>query len=254
MVENHSWKLSFHETGTSTSDLAKAAALTGAKSGSAFLLFEQTAGRGRRGRKWLSLRGGMYVSVLLYPPRPPTGWYALSFATSLAIHDVVRSYLTRQILQENPDAVLPLIGLKWPNDVLVNGGKIAGVLLEVHGDSVIIGSGINIAAIAPIDNSPHPPIGFADFPGVLPGPKELAQSFLDQLQLYYELWEQKGFAPLRDSWIKCALHMRHVVTVTVAGQKLTGVCEQVSEDGAMVLVDDFGVSHNVTTGDVELIG
>ena len=60
--------------------------------------------------------------------------------------------------------------------------------------------------------------------------------------------------PLRDLWIKCALHMKQVVTVTVAGQKLTGVCEQISDNGAMVLVDDLGVCHHITTGDVELIG
>ena len=85
MRDSQCWTLSCQDMGTSTSDLAKAAALEGAPSGSAFLLGEQTAGRGRQGRHWSSRRGGMYVSVLLYPSRSVSNWFALSFATALAI-------------------------------------------------------------------------------------------------------------------------------------------------------------------------
>ena len=119
MIDSQCWTLSCQERGTSTSDLAKAAAREGLPAGSAFLLGEQTAGRGRQGRRWSSQPGGMYVSVLLYPSRSVNSWFALSFATALAICDVVKTHLTEQILQYDADLPLPLIGLKWPMTYLL---------------------------------------------------------------------------------------------------------------------------------------
>ena len=254
MTDSQCWTLSCQDKGTSTSDLAKAAAREGAPAGSAFLLGEQTAGRGRQGRQWSSQPGGMYVSVLLYPSRSVNSWFALSFATALAIYDVVKTHLTEQILQHDADLPIPAIGLKWPNDVLVNNRKVAGILLEAQGDSLIIGSGVNIDAIAPIDQNPHPPIAFGDFPGILPGPKQLAESYLKRLQFYYDLWERDGFVPVRDLWLGQALHMKQTISVHVAGQKITGTCIELLDDGGLVLLDESGTSHHITTGDVELIG
>jgi len=218
MTDSQCWTLSCQDTGTSTSDLAKVAAGAGAPAGSAFLLAEQTAGRGRQGRHWSSRPGGMYVSVLLYPSRPIDSWFGLSFATALAICDVVKTHLTDQIVQHDSSLPVPGIGLKWPNDVLVNNRKVAGILLEAHGDSLIIGSGANIEGIAPIDQNPHPPIAFGDFPGILPAPKQLAESYLQRLQIYYELWERDGFPPVRELWLGQALHMKHIISVRVAGR------------------------------------
>ena len=254
MTDSHCWTLLCQDTGTSTSDLAKAAADAGAPAGSAFLLAEQTAGRGRQGRHWSSRPGGMYVSVLLYPSRPIDSWFGLSFATALAICDVVKTHLTDQIVQHDSSLPVPDIGLKWPNDVLVNNRKVAGILLEAHGDSLIIGSGVNIESIAPIDQNPHPPIAFADFPGILPAPKQLAESYLQRLQIYYELWERDGFPPVRELWLGQALHMKHIISVRVAGRKITGICNELLADGGLVLLDESGTSHHITTGDVELIG
>ena len=185
---------------------------------------------------------------------PENSWFALSFATALAIYDVVKTHLTEQILQHDADLPIPAIGLKWPNDVLVNNRKVAGILLEAQGDSLIIGSGVNIDAIAPIDQNPHPPIAFGDFPGILPGPKQIAKSYLKRLQFYYDLWERDGFAPVRDLWLGQALHMKQIISVHVAGQKITGKCIELLDDGGLVLLDESGTSHHITTGDVELIG
>jgi len=234
--------------------LARAAAREGAPAGSAFMLREQTAGRGRQGRQWSSEWGGMYVSVLLYPSRPVNSWFALSFATALAIYDVVKTHLTEQILQHDADLPIPVIGLKWPNDVLVSNRKVAGILLEAQGNGLIIGSGVNIDAIAPIDQNPYPPIAFGDFPGILPGPKQLAESYLKRLKFYYELWEREGFGPVRDLWLGQALHMKQTISVHVAGQKIIGKCSELLADGGMVLLDESGKSHHITTGEVELIG
>ena len=254
MTDSQCWTLFFQDSGTSTSDWARAAAREGAPAGSAFLLGEQTAGRGRMGRQWSSQRGGMYVSVLLYPSRSLNSWFALSFATALAICDVVKTHLIEQILQDDADFPIPAIGLKWPNDVLVNNRKVAGILLEAQGDSLIIGTGVNIDAIAPIDQSPHPPIAFGDFPGILPGPQQLAESYLKRLQFYYDLWERDGFTPVRDLWLGQALHMGQTVSVHVVGQRITGTCTELLDDGGLVLLDESGKNHHISTGDVELIG
>jgi BirA family biotin operon repressor/biotin-[acetyl-CoA-carboxylase] ligase len=254
MTNSQCWTLSCQDKGTSTSDLAKAAAREGAPAGSAFMLGEQTAGRGRQGRQWSSQQGGMYVSVLLYPSRCVNSWFALSFATALAIYDVVETHLTEQIVQHDANLPIPEIGLKWPNDVLVNNRKVAGILLEAQGDSLIIGSGVNIDEIAPIDQNRHPPIAFGDFPGMLPGPKQLAESYLKRLRFYYDLWERDGFGPVRDLWLRKALHMKQIVSVNVTGQKIIGICSELLDDGGLVLLDESGTSHHITTGDVELIG
>ncbi len=254
MTDSQCWTLSYEDRGTSTSDLARAAAFEGAPAGSAFLLGEQTAGRGRHGRQWSSKPGGMYVSVLLYPSRPENSWFAMSFATAIATYDVVKMHLTKQILQHDQNLPMPVIGLKWPNDVLVNSRKIAGILLEAQGDSLIIGCGVNINSISPIDNSPYPPIAFGDFPGILPGPRQLAESYLQRLQFYYELWERDGFAPVRDLWLGKVLHMKQNIVVNLSGQKIAGICTEFRDDGGLVLLDESGTSHHITTGDVELIG
>ena len=90
MPEPLNGSIKTEQSATSTSDLAKIAATNGAPSGSAFLEIEQTAGRGRHGRYWVSQKGGMYLSVLLRPSLPVNHWFGLSFAASLAVLAVVR--------------------------------------------------------------------------------------------------------------------------------------------------------------------
>ena len=74
------------------------------------------------------------------------------------------------------------------------------------------------------------------------------------MKFYYDTWEQDGFGPLRNLWLAHALHMKQNVTVTVAGRTVTGICDALALDGGLVLLDQSGASHHITTGDVELIG
>ena len=127
--------IKIEQSATSTSDLAKQAAAKGAASGSGFLAIEQTAGRGRQGRHWSSQKGGMYLSVLLRPTFKKKYWFALSFAASLAALDTVRHQLSRHFDNQH----MPQTGLKWPNDVIMSGGKIAGILLEAEGSTLVVG-------------------------------------------------------------------------------------------------------------------
>ena len=106
------------DVATSSSDLAWQAAAEGAPAGTAFLVGEQTAGRGRRGSGWSSARGGMYLSVILHPQVDASALWGLSFVAALAIRETIAERLPEQE-----------VGLKWPNDVVVAGGFIGSVNL-----------------------------------------------------------------------------------------------------------------------------
>ena len=254
MTEPLNWSIATEQSATSTSDLAKRAAANGAPSGYAFLAIEQTAGRGRHGRHWNSQKGGMYLSVLLRPSVPIDQWFALSFAASLAVLEAVRSQLATHL----SSAEMPQTGLKWPNDVIVAGGKISGILLEVEGKALIVGSGVNIAPVGPVGSHKIVPIALADIwpdgAGDIPQPYDLATAYLDRLAFWYDRFCQSGFGPIRDTWLENALFLGQQVAVKCDAKVLSGVFHDLGMDGTMLLLDDSGQTRHITTGDVKLLG
>ena len=254
MTEPLNWSIATEQSATSTSDLAKRAAANGAPSGQAFLAIEQTAGRGRHGRHWDSQKGGMYLSVLLRPSVPVDQWFALSFAASLAVLEAVRSQLATHL----SSAEMPQTGLKWPNDVIVAGGKISGILLEVEGKALIVGSGVNIAPVGQVGSQNIAPIALADIwpDGVLdlPQPYDFATAYLDRLAFWYDRFCQSGFGPIRDTWLENALFLGQQVAVQCDAKVLSGVFHDLGMDGTMLLLDDSGQTRHITTGDVKLLG
>ena len=254
MTEPLNWSIATEQSATSTSDLAKRAAANGAPSGQAFLAIEQTAGRGRHGRHWDSQKGGMYLSVLLRPSVPVDQWFALSFAASLAVLEAVRSQLATPL----SSAKMPQTGLKWPNDVIVSGGKISGILLEVEGKALIVGSGVNIAPVRQMTSQNIAPIALADIwpDGArdLPKPYDFATAYLDRLAFWYDRFCQSGFGPIRDTWLENALFLGQHVAVQCDAKVLSGVFHDLGMDGTMLLLDDSGQTRHITTGDVKLLG
>ena len=254
MTEPLNWSITTEQSATSTSDLARRAAADGAPSGCAFLAIEQTAGRGRHGRHWDSQEGGMYLSVLLRPSVPVDQWFALSFAASLAVLEAVRSQLATHL----SSAEMPQTGLKWPNDVIVAGGKISGILLEVEGKALIVGSGVNIAPVGQVGSQNIAPIALADIwpDGVrdLPQPYDFATAYLDRLAFWYDRFCQSGFGPIRDTWLENALFLGQQVAVQCDARVLSGVFHDLGMDGTMLLLDDSGQTRHITTGDVKLLG
>ena len=254
MTEPLNWSIATEQSATSTSDLAKRAAANGAPSGHAFLAIEQTAGRGRHGRHWDSQKGGMYLSVLLRPSVPVDQWFALSFAASLAILEVIRSRLATHL----SSAEMPQTGLKWPNDVIVAGGKISGVLLEVEGKALIVGSGVNIAPVGQVGSQNIAPISFADIwpdgAGDLPQPYDLATAYLERLAFWYDRFCESGFGPIRDTWLENALFLGQYVAVQCDAKAFSGFFHDLGMDGTMLLLDDSGQTRHITTGDINLLG
>ena len=255
--------ITIEQSATSTSDLAKQAAVKGAPSGSAFLAFEQTAGRGRQGRQWSSQKGGMYLSVLLRPKAEKKYWFAFSFVASLAALETVR----RQLDPHFDNQHMPQTGLKWPNDVIMSGGKIAGILLEVERQTLIVGCGINISSVQAVvrqgknhevsDHQLVAPVALADIwpqaAGVLPTPHQLARCFITRLFHWHGKFDQSGFAPIREAWLENAFFLGKRLLVWNGVRKISGVFCDLGMDGTLLLLDDSGHTHHITTGDVQLL-
>ena len=198
-----------------------------------FLGLEQTAGRGRRARPWASPRGNFYGTLLLHPSEPPEQIALRSFAASLALRDAFVS------ITGLPGA----FALKWPNDVLLNGGKVAGILLESsankHGGfDLAIGIGVNLIG-APDVSAVEPgaviPVSLLNETGLRITP----EAFLDALAPAYAAWEaafvNQGFTALRQEWLSHAARLGDTIRARTGTQTREGVFETIDPAGNLIL-------------------
>lgn len=243
MVTSAAWTFSTADVAESSSDLAYKAALDGASTGTGFLVGEQTAGRGRRGRTWLSPQGGMYLSVVLRPEMDKRFWSLLSFVAALAARETIDNALSLH---------RPLV--KWPNDILVDGRKICGILLEGTSEFLIVGTGINVAPVQAVkDMRGHMiPTSLVDLGNDVTSPMLLATAYMDNLARRYNEFCRTGIAPVREEWIRHAAFLNEDVFVGENGP--SGRFVGIDDDGSMMLVDVSGKTHHITSGDVVLMG
>ena len=227
----------------STNDDALLAARSGAPHGSLFVADEQTAGRGRRGNAWLAAPGeNLLFSVLLRPELELSQTSALTLAVGLALRDAMAPLL----------ASAPLI--KWPNDLLVNEKKLAGVLVEsqLQGDrlqAVVVGVGLNVATRDFPEEIAARATSLALLGATELKREELLQRILSALTVRVEAYQRTGVAG-----IGAELNAADALAgkrVRVDGQ--IGVGRGVDELGRLILEDDGGVSHAVLSGTVELL-
>lgn len=225
---------------SSTSDLARDAVEQGACEGTAFRADVQVAGRGRHGRDWISPKGNLYISVVLRPQRPLLEWPGLSLVASLALYDALATMRPRSRL-----------GLKWPNDVLLDNRKVAGLLLESTGDAIILGCGVNCL------HAPDNTTGWR--PGWLNQnqdddiitPDRLLESLAVFLCQRYNDWHNKGMDAIAPDWKQAAAHLGREITARQAdGSTLSGTFENLSPDGSMMLRLPNGQLETMTAGDV----
>jgi BirA family biotin operon repressor/biotin-[acetyl-CoA-carboxylase] ligase len=193
----------------------------------------QTAGKGRRGRVWTSPKGNFAATLLLRPTEPPELVALRSFVAALALYDAFVAATGRA----EPFA------LKWPNDVLLNGGKVAGILLESLGrgqgiSHLAIGIGVNLAAAPPreaVEAQALPPVSLLSETGARVTPGE----FLELLAPAYARLETQfatyGFAPIREAWLARAAKLGEVITARTATEEITGTFETVDAGGNLVL-------------------
>ena len=227
-----------HDRIGSTNDEARRLAAEGAAHGTVIHADEQAAGRGRFGRVWFSPPGNLYLSVLLRLILEPARATELSFLTAVAVADAVDALLPKHVRAS----------LKWPNDVLVLGGKIAGILVEHAEDTQIIGIGLNILE-APRD-TPYKTATLVASGGLatVDGARDI---LLDRLEHHLLAWQRHGFGPIRTAWLERAHPVGTTLRVSIAGALSEGAFAGLGDDGALLL-DRNGERHRIVSGEVSV--
>lgn len=221
----------------SSNDEARRLALAGAGHGTVVTAVEQSAGRGRRGRPWLSPAGNLHCSVLLDPGEDPAAAPQLAFVAALALRDALAEL-----------AVTGDFRVKWPNDILCNGAKIAGMLLERVGALIILGVGVNIVAFP--ENALFPATCLRKL-GSGANEEDVLSGFCTRLGARYDQWRREGFAPIREAWLAVAAGLGREITARLADETvLQGVFAGLDRDGALQLAGEGGAIHRVLAGDV----
>lgn len=199
----------------------------------------QTAGRGRRGREWVSGPGNLYATLLLTDPAPGPQVAQLSFVTVLAVHDA---------LCEVAPMLGPRLKLKWPNDVLCGGAKLSGILLEGEGDAVAIGIGVNCAHHPENTEYPATDLNSAGVHVTVNGLfAALSRSMVSRISQW---GRGEGFASIRADWLKRAEGVNGQVRVRLNDREFSGVFETLDETGRLVVRRSDNITEVISAGEV----
>ena len=227
----------------STNEEARRLAAAGAEPGTLVWAQRQSRGRGRRGRSWLSPRGNLYCSLLLRPECPPAEVAKLCFVAGLAVGDALSEFL--------PEGLR--ISHKWPNDVLVEGRKTAGILLEsataggANWAWLVIGVGVNVASHPARTEYPATSLAAE---GAEAQVAAVLEAYVRRLDCWLGRWRCEGFAPVREAWLARAEGLGGPVEVRLPSETLTGTFAELDVDGALILVTADGGRVKVAAGEV----
>ncbi|MGZ8995569.1 MAG: biotin--[acetyl-CoA-carboxylase] ligase [Rhodospirillales bacterium] len=230
----------------STSTMSKRLCAADAPDGTLVWARRQTEGRGRLSRTWISPFGNLYVSLILRPDADPVRSAGLSFVAAVAVADAVAALLGREAQ----------VRCKWPNDVLVGGRKIAGILLESATTAagllewVVIGIGLNVASHPPDSETMYPATSLATEGAAWVDVEEALGVFSRHLDLWLRRWANDGFPAVRAAWLGRAHGLGEPIAIRCGDETfLRGVFRGLDEDGALIL-DQDGALRCVTAGDV----
>lgn len=232
-----------YDTIDSTNEEAKCLARAGAEEGTLVWALEQTAGRGRRGHAWASPRGNLYASLILRPECPVGRAAQLGFVAALAVGDML----------DATSGGLDGLSYKWPNDVLVHGRKIAGILLESElGEGeipkfVIVGVGINLISSPP--DTEFPATSVAE-QGLRPvSPARAVEEVTRYCHAWVQRWREEGFAPIRAAWRARAISVGEVIRVRLEAVTLHGRFLDIDQQGALLL-ENAGELRRIRAGEI----
>lgn len=225
------------ETGSTNADMLALAA-AGAAEGSWLRAERQTAGKGRQGRAWDSPVGNFYGSTLvrLRPTDPPAPTLAL--VAVVALEEAVRVFMPAGAT------------IKWPNDLLIFGAKLSGVLLERAGDAVVIGIGVNLAHHPELPDRPATSLAEQ---GAVVDAATFAEVLADSFARWLSRWRGEGLTPIRQRWLDRAHPKGTALTARLPdGTAIDGLFEGLSTEGALMLRTPAGMEQ-VHAGDVFLL-
>ncbi len=216
------------------STLDEAARIAAGLAGPEWILaLKQTKGRGRRGRDWKDPKGNFAATLVLRPDDPPARAALRSFVAALALYDAVEAVTGRS------DG----LALKWPNDVLLNGGKLAGILLESNGRAgdlshLFVGIGVNLVE-TPMKEWLEPnavwPVSLHGETGVQVTPEMFLEALAEAYARYELQFTTYGFAPIQTAWLQRAARLGEVITAKTGVESHEGTFETVDEEGNLVL-------------------
>jgi len=237
--------LSFDEL-DSTNEEAKRIARGGGHHGAVIWAKHQTAGKGRLGRAWVSSQGNLFVSVLLQPDKPIKELSQLSFIAAVAVLEALEPLLSEHRLQ-----------CKWPNDILLSGKKVGGILLESFSTAkagekgkpwVVVGVGVNVDSFPP--RTEFPATCLRDAGVELVSAKIILSRFVHHFIECYNEWDIKGFAPCRRRWLKNAWGMKQQLVARLPSGEVTGYAEGIDLNGSLVLQLENGKKQQIYAADI----
>ncbi len=235
----------FLDSVTSTNDELKRRARAGAPEGSLIVAREQRAGRGRSGRQWSSKPGNLYLSLLLRPRGNAATVAQISFLAAVAL----AAALVKVAPHLSPR-------LKWPNDVLVDGAKISGILLESSAqagggvDWLVLGMGVNVAHYP--DDAGQPTTSLHALGAANCTAYSLLAALAPALLEWLEIWREAGFAPLREAWLERAAGLGGPLRVRLPNEDFTGRFRDLDGDGSLIVELADGSLRKVAAGEVFL--
>ena len=222
----------------------------GAPEGTVVVAEAQLKGKGRRGRSWFSPAGeGIYVSVILRPRVPPSEAPQLVLMAAVAAAEALLA-----------QAAIP-VSVKWPNDILVGGKKIAGILTEMRLagdriDHVVIGMGVNVNT--PAEGLPREIAAIATSLCAVTGrtfPRTgLLRAYLEKLEGWYTLFQERRFEPIRERWLEIARIIGKQVKIAGVDRTYEGEVVDIDPTGFLLLKSADGGIQRILAGDVSMIG
>ncbi|RLC31866.1 MAG: biotin--[acetyl-CoA-carboxylase] ligase [Deltaproteobacteria bacterium] len=232
----------------STNLKAKLLAEKGASEGTVVVAEEQSAGRGRRGRRWFSSPGnGIYMSLILRPSISPIGAPRITLMTAVAVAEALLAEVDLDVR------------IKWPNDLLVRGRKLVGILTEINTEMdavnyIVVGIGMNVNT--PAEDFPEEIREIATSIFRETGKRfsriRLVKACLEQFETYYEMFKENRFPAIIRRWKELARIVGQRITVDVLGKEYAGQVVEIDADGVLILRDDRGGIHRIISGDVTL--
>jgi len=243
-ISGRGYRLEVFDSLGSTNDEAMARARGGDVGRLWIRAAQQTGGKGRLGRQWVSPAGNLYASLLLVNVAAPDRAPELGFVAGVAL----ASALSRLL---GPEA-----RLKWPNDIVVGGAKLAGILLEATqtiggGFACVIGVGVNCASHP--QGLPYPATDLASLGVAIPA-ADLLDSFAEELAGWLDQWDEgRGFAQIHAAWLLFAAGMGETAEVAMGDQRIKGVLRGLDERGRLLVDTEAGL-RTIDAGDVFLPG
>ncbi len=204
----------------------------------------QLQGRARRGRSWISEPGNLYASMLLIDPATPAATATLPLAVAVAVHGAIA-----RVLPQGADRPT----LKWPNDVLIGGAKVSGILLEIENlpdgrSAVVIGCGINVVHAPDEVMYPATTLRAA---GSSVSADELFARLCQTMAQELQIWNAgRGVAAVRQAWLDKADGIGKSIAVKLPDETITGTFKEIDQSGCLVIIDQDKTVRTIAAGDV----